>query len=120
MPMIQLFIGVDGGPVLGPESGAGLFTIGSTVQLNSAIGPPLFLNVNMTATTSWKPLTLDATATTTTWTMSGDTIVDGNTQNFAVCPISGSTNYNLFLQTGNDMPSDACTDWITIHLPCLC
>ena len=74
----------------------------------------------MSATTSWKPLTLDTTAKTTTWGMSGDTIIDSNTQNFVVCPIAGSSNFNFYLQTGNDMPSSACTDWITIHLPCLC
>ncbi|KAH8117463.1 hypothetical protein DFH11DRAFT_1013317 [Phellopilus nigrolimitatus] len=119
-PVYHLYIQstpLDGAPVLGPESSCGWFDIGSTVQDTNST---LFLNVNMTATTSWKPLTLDATATTSTWGLSGDTIVDGGTQNFVVCPISGSANYNFYLQTGDDMPSSECTDWITIHLPCLC
>ncbi|EJD05944.1 uncharacterized protein FOMMEDRAFT_77495 [Fomitiporia mediterranea MF3/22] len=108
---------VDGAPVLGPESSSGWFNIGSTVQdTNSS----LFLNVDMSATTSYKPLTLDDTATTTTWSMSGDTIIASGQQNFVVCPSDNSSLLNFFLQTGNDMPSSTCTDWITIHLPCLC
>ncbi|THH09355.1 hypothetical protein EW145_g2066 [Phellinidium pouzarii] len=108
---------LDGAPVLGPEASSGYFNIGSTIQDSNS---SLFLNIDMSATTSFKPLTLDTTALTTSWAMSGDTIVDGSMQNFVVCPISGSANYNFFLQTGDDMPSDECTDWITIHLDCLC
>jgi len=108
-------------PILGPEASSGYFTIGSTVQLNSATGgAPLFLNVNTTGTNDWKSLSLDATATTETWTLSGDTLVASGQQNFVVCPISGSANFDLYLQTGTAMPSTACTNWITIHLPCLC
>jgi len=106
--------------VLGPEDSAGEFLIGNTIQLSNS-SSPLFFNVNSTATTSYKPVFFSSTAVTNTWDMSGDTIIDGNTQNFLVCPISGSSNFDLFLQTGDDMPDGAgCTDWITIHLPCLC
>lgn len=121
-PVYHLYLqDVDGQPILGPEASSGYFTITNTVQLNSATGgQPLFFNVNMTETTSYKSVSLDSTATTTDWTMSGDTIVAGGQQNFLVCPISGSANFDLFLQTGDDVPSSACTDWITIHLPCLC
>jgi len=117
-PVYHFYLQESGGaPILGPEASASNFTVGSTVEMS---GATLFLNVNMNVTTSYKPLTLDSTAKTTTWTMSGDTIVASGQQNFVVCPMTGSSNFNLFLQTGDDMPSTACTDWITIHLPCLC
>ncbi|KAL5529121.1 hypothetical protein ACEPAG_5095 [Sanghuangporus baumii] len=119
-PVYHLYIQstpIDGAPVLGPESSSGWFSIGSTIQdTNSS----LYLNVDMSPTTSYKPLTLGDTATTTTWSLSGDTIVASGQQNFVVCPTDGSELWNFFLQTGNDMPSSSCTDWITIHLPCLC
>jgi hypothetical protein len=109
-----------GAPILGPEASSGYFTIGSTIALNSGSGK-LYLNVNTTVTTSYKPLTLDATAKTTNWALSGDTITTGGQQNFLVCPITGSSNWNAYLQTGNDVPAgSSCANYITIHLPCLC
>lgn len=75
----------------------------------------------MTASTSYKPVSFGASATSAEWSMSGDTLVFDGQQNFLVCPISGSANYELFLQTGDDTPAgEDCTDWITIHLDCLC
>ncbi|KIJ49455.1 carbohydrate-binding module family 1 protein [Sphaerobolus stellatus SS14] len=119
-PAYHLYLqNIGGTPTLGPEASSGYFTIGSTIALNNADGSQLFFNVNANATTAWKPVTFDKTATTTTWSLSGDTIIYGNQQNFIVCPISGSTNYNLYLSTSNDMPT-GCTNYITIHLPCLC
>lgn len=87
---------IDGAPVLGPEESSGWFAISNTIQDTNST---LFLNVDQSVSTSYQPLTLDPTAKTTTWTMSGDTIVDGQ-QNFVVCPIAGSANYNFYLQTG--------------------
>jgi len=119
-PAYHLYLqDINGIPTLGPEASSGYFTIGSTIQLNNANGTSLFLNVDANATTDWKPLSFDATATTTTWSLSGDTIIYGNLQNFIVCPITGSANYNLYLSTTNNMPSN-CTNYVTIHLPCLC
>ncbi|KZS91248.1 hypothetical protein SISNIDRAFT_456850 [Sistotremastrum niveocremeum HHB9708] len=121
-PVYHLYLqNVGGTPVLGSETTSGLFTLGSTITLNQAGGSKLYFNVNTNVTTSYKPVTFDTTAKTTTWGLSGDTIIYGNQQNFLVCPITGSANWNLYLQTGNDVPSGvACTDYITIHLPCLC
>ncbi|KAF8585978.1 carbohydrate-binding module family 1 protein [Ramaria rubella] len=120
-PAYHLYLqDIGGTPVLGPEASSGYFTIGSTISLN-VNGTTLFLNVDEGATTDYKPLTLDATATTTTWGLSGDTIIYGSLQNFIVCPITSSTNYNLYLSgTNNDMPATTCTNYLTIHLPCLC
>ena len=133
---------LDGAPVLGPESSSGWFTVGNTIQDTNST---LFLNVDLSPTTSYKPLTLDETAATTTWSLSGDTIITDGQQNFVVCPISGSELWNFYLQTGqrkilnsrmflfwsvltclcivilgSEMPTSSCTNWITIHLPCLC
>lgn len=121
-PVYHLYLqAIGGAPMLGPESSSGYFTIGSTVALNNFNGTELYLNVNTTVSTSYKPLTLGSTATTTNWSLSGDTIVSGGQQNFLVCPILGSSNWNLYLQLGNDVPAgESCTDYITIHLPCLC
>jgi len=123
-PVYHLYLqNIGGEPQLGAEATSGYFDIGSTVALTGGASP-LYLNVNMTATTSYKPVSF-GTSSTTSWGLSGDTIIyegtSGSVQNFLVCPITGSTNWNLFLQTGNDVPAgNACTDWITIHLPCLC
>jgi hypothetical protein len=41
--------------------------------------------------------------------------------NFLVCPSASSGYYNLYLQTGSDTPSgETCSNYQTIHLPCLC
>ncbi|GJJ06471.1 hypothetical protein Clacol_000663 [Clathrus columnatus] len=82
-PAYHLYLqSVGGVPELGPESSSGYFTIGSTITLNNPNGTSLFLNVDDSATTDWKPLSFDATATTTTWGLSGDTIIYGSLQNF--------------------------------------
>jgi hypothetical protein len=41
--------------------------------------------------------------------------------NFLVCNNPASGYYDLFLQTGSDTPSGkTCSNYQTIHLPCLC
>lgn len=41
--------------------------------------------------------------------------------NFLVCSSSTSGYYDLFLQTGADTPSGkSCSNYQTLHLPCLC
>jgi hypothetical protein len=58
-------------PVLGPESAADDFTIGGTIQSRKT---SQYLNIQ-NATTSYKPLKWEATATTTAWGLEGDTII---------------------------------------------
>lgn len=58
-------------PVLGPESSGEYFAIGSTIQSSNS---SLYLNIG-TSSTSYLPLSFDATATTTGWGLEGDTII---------------------------------------------
>ncbi|KAG9235288.1 hypothetical protein BJ875DRAFT_374571 [Amylocarpus encephaloides] len=110
-------------PVMGPESTSEYFNIGSTIQSKNS---SMFLNIN-TNTASYKPLSFGATATTTAWALEGDTIITGTKSsygrqlNFLVCSTSTGGYYDLFLQTGSDTPSGkSCSNYQTIHLPCLC
>ncbi|KAI0823675.1 hypothetical protein BC628DRAFT_1449258 [Trametes gibbosa] len=111
-----------GKPVLGPESSSGYFTIDSTISLDGADGSKLYLNVDESAATSYKPLTLDAVASTTDWGLEGDTIITTAPRqlNFLACTTSEPDVYDVFFQEGNDMPSGASCTLVTLHLPCLC
>jgi hypothetical protein len=41
--------------------------------------------------------------------------------NFLVCKSKDAAYYDLYLQTGSDTPSGrTCSNYQTIHLPCLC
>ena len=108
--------------MLGPEASSGYFTIGSTITLNNADGSKLFLNVDDSVATSYKPLTLDAVATTTDWGLEGDTIITTAPRelNFLACATNDTSVYDVFLQTGNDSPAGASCSLATLHLPCLC
>ncbi|KAF9531628.1 hypothetical protein CPB83DRAFT_78924 [Crepidotus variabilis] len=122
-PVYHFYLQNNGGvPALGPEASSGKFTIGGTISLNNADGSKLYLNLNNTATTSYKPLTFGTTATTTNWGLEGDTIITTNPRqlNFIACSTSNSNFYDLFLQNGNDTPSGRSCSLQTIHLPCLC
>ncbi|EUC38939.1 hypothetical protein COCCADRAFT_21688 [Bipolaris zeicola 26-R-13] len=110
-------------PVLGPESAAEEFTIGGTIQSKKT---NQFLNI-ATASTSYKPLVWGAKGDTTAWGLEGDTIITtqgssyGRQLNFLVCNSADAGYYDLFLQTGSDAPSGkTCSNYQTIHLPCLC
>jgi len=113
---------LSGLPVLGPEASGGYFNISGSIRLNSS--PYQYLNI-VNSTTSYKTLTFDSAPTFTNWALEGDTIITssssayGRQLNFLACPVSTSGYYQLFLQTGSDVPSSSC---ITqgIHLPCLC
>ncbi|THH31783.1 hypothetical protein EUX98_g2385 [Antrodiella citrinella] len=124
-PVYHLYLQslADGKPMLGPETSSGSFTIGDTITLNNADGSTLFLNEDEGASTSYKSLTLDTTASTTDWGLEGDTIITTAPRqlNFLVCESSTTGYYDLYLQEGNDVPAGAtCTDDISLHLPCLC
>lgn len=58
-------------PVMGPEATSEYFTIGETIQSTNT---SLFLNIGE-ASTSYLPLSLDTTVTTTAWGLEGDTII---------------------------------------------
>ncbi|KAF2689556.1 hypothetical protein K458DRAFT_291310 [Lentithecium fluviatile CBS 122367] len=110
-------------PVLGPESAADEFTIGGTIQSKKTSA---FLNIQ-TASTSYKPLVWGKTGETTAWGLEGDTIITvqsssyGRQLNWLVCKSTENGYYDLFLQTGSDVPSGkTCSNYQTIHLPCLC
>lgn len=41
--------------------------------------------------------------------------------NFLACKAATNGYYEIFLQTGNDVPAGkTCSNYQTIHLPCLC
>ncbi|KAF2873139.1 hypothetical protein BDV95DRAFT_605705 [Massariosphaeria phaeospora] len=110
-------------PVLGPESSAEEFTIGGTIQSKKT---SKYLNI-ANVTTSYKPLVFGASGETTAWGLEGDTIITvqgsalGRQLNFLACKSSDSSYYDLFLQTGSDAPSGkTCSNYQTVHLPCLC
>ncbi|KAL6711361.1 hypothetical protein ACN47E_005892 [Coniothyrium glycines] len=110
-------------PVLGPEASADEFTIGGTIQSKKT---GRYLNIQ-TASTSYKPLAWGTSGSTTAWGLEGDTIITvqgssyGRQLNFLACTASGGGNYELYLQTGSDVPSGrSCSNYQTIHLPCLC
>jgi hypothetical protein len=107
----------------------------------------MYLNI-ATASTSYKPLVWGATGETTAWGLEGDTIITvrgssygrrkysrkgfvcgshslmlilGLELNFLVCKSADASYYDLYLQTGSDTPSGrTCSNYQTIHLPCLC
>ena len=108
--------------MLGPEASSGYFTISGTISVTSPDGSKLFLNVDESAASSYKALSLDATATTTDWGLEGDTIITTAPRqlNFLACTTSTSGYYSLYLQEGNDTPSGQTCSLISLHLPCLC
>ncbi|KAL1760587.1 hypothetical protein FB107DRAFT_256120 [Schizophyllum commune] len=122
-PVFHFYLQNNAGtPMLGPESSSGYFTLGSTIALNSdSSASPLYLNVNSSVSTSYQPLTLDATASTTNWGLEGDTIILTNPRqlNFLACATADAAFYDVYVQNGNDTPGGSCT-MITLHLPCLC
>ncbi|KAL1966606.1 hypothetical protein VTN77DRAFT_4017 [Rasamsonia byssochlamydoides] len=114
-------------PVLGPEASAETYIVGSTIQSTNTSA---YLNID-TSSASYKPLSLGETSNTTAWGLEGDTIVTtagsvyGRQTNFLVCVLDTSnttdTYYEIYLQTGSDVPSGKnCSNYQTLHLPCLC
>ncbi|RPA81238.1 hypothetical protein BJ508DRAFT_115648 [Ascobolus immersus RN42] len=109
-------------PVMGSEASSDRFIISGSIK-NERTGN--FLNIQ-DASTSYKPLKFEATATTTGWALEGDTIVTANGSpygrqlQFLACNTATSGQYKLYLQTGNSMPAGETCTTQTIHLPCLC
>ncbi|KAL8418576.1 hypothetical protein RB594_001973 [Gaeumannomyces avenae] len=108
--------------VLGPEATAGQFDIAGTIRSATTAR---YLNIG-TDSTSYKTLTFDNSSRTDAWGLEGDTIITrqgsslGRNLNFVVCRLEGSY-WQIWLQTGSAMPSgNSCSNYQTIHLPCLC
>ncbi|KZW00840.1 hypothetical protein EXIGLDRAFT_123379 [Exidia glandulosa HHB12029] len=108
--------------VLGPEASSGYFTIGGTIALNGGAAP-LYLNIG-SETTSYRSLTFGSTASFSGWGLEGDTIITtqsskyGRQLNFVACKV-GSV-FQTYLQLGSDVPAGSCTNYVSLHLPCLC
>jgi hypothetical protein len=134
-------------PVLGLENAADEFTIGGTIQSKKT---SLYLNIASASTSYkplvWRA-TGETTAWglegDTIITMQGSSygrrelirrppyssldyngveIADDFVElNFLVCKSTDASYYDLYLQTGSDTPSGrTCSNYQTIHLPCLC
>nr|XP_036589712.1 uncharacterized protein CTRU02_00466 [Colletotrichum truncatum]KAF6801717.1 hypothetical protein CTRU02_00466 [Colletotrichum truncatum] len=109
-------------PVLGPEASAESFNIAGTIQSANSSS---YLNVGSDAT-SYKSLKFSNSSETNAWGLEGDAIITtrssswGRQLNFLVCQLDGNY-WQLYLQTGSDVPSGrTCSNYQTIHLPCLC
>ncbi|KZL68428.1 hypothetical protein CI238_00181 [Colletotrichum incanum] len=109
-------------PVLGPEASAESFNIAGTIQ---SANSSLYLGIGSDAT-SYKTLLFSNGSATDAWGLEGDTIITkqssswGRQLNFLVCQMDPSY-WQLYLQTGSDMPTGRnCSNYQTIHLPCLC
>ncbi|KAI8947368.1 hypothetical protein F4801DRAFT_513122 [Xylaria longipes] len=113
-------------PVMGPEASSEYFNIadGAIQSANSSA----YLAVG-TDSTSYKTLTLtpSASAGTPGWALEGDTIITGTSSawgrqlNFLVCKVGSGDLWQVYLQTGSDVPAGkTCSNYQSLHLPCLC
>ncbi|KAF3939201.1 hypothetical protein ABW19_dt0204285 [Dactylella cylindrospora] len=116
----------NGVAILGPEASQAKFIIsGGTIRIS---GADLYLNIDTSATTSYKALSFGATPNFSNWGLEGDTIITtqssvfGRQLNYVVCGPVDNDSYVVYLQTGSQLPSGpgACTNYLTMHLPCLC
>ncbi|KAK2764945.1 hypothetical protein FQN54_008644 [Arachnomyces sp. PD_36] len=123
-PIFHLYlqVGEDGtSVVVAAEATAGEFTITESVQETTS---GKYLNVQE-ADTSFKPLAFGAQENFSGWGLEGDTLITtdaseyGRQLNFLACETETADVYQMYLQTGGDMPEGSCTSQ-TLHLPCLC
>ncbi|KAI1760477.1 hypothetical protein GGR53DRAFT_470283 [Hypoxylon sp. FL1150] len=110
-------------PVMGPEASSEYFDIGGWIQSTNTSS---YLNIG-TDSTSYKTLTFAEASVTDAWALEGDTIITstgssyGRQLNFLVCQLTGSQYWQVYLQTGGDMPAgQTCSNYQSLHLPCLC
>ncbi|KAI0025167.1 hypothetical protein F4780DRAFT_775171 [Xylariomycetidae sp. FL0641] len=115
-------------PVMGPEASSEYFTIAATMQ---SANTSRYLNIDASATaTSYKPLFLTTAADTDAWALEGDTLITatdsafGRQLNFLVCRMEGGGGadyWQVYLQTGSEAPEGrTCSNYQSLHLPCLC
>ncbi|KAG8864855.1 hypothetical protein FRB96_003441 [Tulasnella sp. 330] len=124
-PVYHFYLQNSGGAaVLGNETGDGIFNINGSI-FDTTTG--LYFNIAPSTGFSYLGLTFDETPTFTGWSLEGDTIITATTStygrqlNFLVCETSNTAVWSIYLQTGSDVPTDlTCTDYISLHLPCLC
>ncbi|KAF2455338.1 hypothetical protein BDY21DRAFT_350482 [Lineolata rhizophorae] len=122
-PIYHLYLqDLDGKPVLGPEESADTFDISGTIQSTTT---GLYLTIGE-SDASYMPITWSEEGTTTAWGLEGDTIITtqsssyGRQLNWVVCADETSGYYDIYLQTGADVPPGDCSNYQTLHLPCLC
>ncbi|KAL1872635.1 hypothetical protein VTK73DRAFT_1439 [Phialemonium thermophilum] len=107
--------------VLGPAATGEYFNIGGTIQSTNT---SRYLNIGSDST-SYKTLTFDASPSTTAWGLEGDTIITtqsssyGRQLNFVACKLDGQY-WQVYFQTGSATPSGTCSNYQSLHLPCLC
>ncbi|KFY44476.1 hypothetical protein V495_03427 [Pseudogymnoascus sp. VKM F-4514 (FW-929)] len=87
----------DGSPVMGPEATSEYFIIGDTIQSSNT---SLYLNIGE-ASTSYLPLSFDATATTTAWGLEGDTIITTNGSPYGR-PITRRSTCHAYVKLGGE------------------
>lgn len=110
---------------MGPEASSQYFNIGSGA-IQSA-NSSAYLTVGSDST-SYKTLKLSPTAGTAPgWALEGDTISTGTSSawgrqlNFLVCKLGGGDYWQVYLQTGSAVPAGkTCSNYQSLHLPCLC
>ncbi|KAI1097477.1 hypothetical protein F4804DRAFT_327488 [Jackrogersella minutella] len=112
-------------PVMGPEASSEYFDIASTIR---SANTSQYLNIiGGDEATSYKTLTFaGAGDATDAWALEGDTIITatasafGRQLNFLACQLAGEY-WQVYLQTGSDTPSGrTCSNYQSLHLPCLC
>lgn len=113
---------------MGPESGSEYFDIGTSIRSTNTSA---YLNIVAgDGDPSYKTLAFAAEGEgeqTSGWGLEGDTIITttgsewGRQLNFLACQLDGSQYWQVYLQTGSEAPSGrTCSNYQTLHLPCLC
>ncbi|KAI1637278.1 hypothetical protein F4809DRAFT_640698 [Biscogniauxia mediterranea] len=122
-------------PVMGPEASSEYFDIGATIRSTNTSA---YLNIASSSPdddddddegASYKTLVFGGEAeegVTDAWGLEGDTIITstgsayGRQLNFLVCQLGGGF-WQVYLQTGSDTPAGkTCSNFQSLHLPCLC
>ncbi|KAI0479139.1 hypothetical protein GGR56DRAFT_633592 [Xylariaceae sp. FL0804] len=114
-------------PVMGPVGSSEYFNISGSIQSTNTSS---YLNImGAVGGASYLTLAFNKTATTTAWALEGDTIITstsssyGRQLNFLACQLDDGDYWQIYLQTGSDVPSGGgatCSNYQTLHLPCLC
>ncbi|RYP04393.1 hypothetical protein DL764_004487 [Monosporascus ibericus] len=110
-------------PVVGPESESEYFDINGSIRSTNT---SMYLNIAEGESTSYRTLVFGESAATSAWGLEGDTIITtrgsswGRQLNFLACQLDGDY-WQVYLQTGSQTPSGrTCSNYQTLHLPCLC
>ncbi|KAI1164782.1 hypothetical protein F5B18DRAFT_236639 [Nemania serpens] len=112
-------------PVMGPEASSQYFNVASGAIQSANSSAYLMVGAD---STSYKTLKLSpGGAPAPGWALEGDTIITGTSSawgrqlNFLVCKLSGGDYWQVYLQTGSAVPAGkTCSNYQSLHLPCLC